>query len=60
MMFYPYPGNAALDRQLFRYWEQLEDPDSSGNMGVEAILATGDAALDRQLFRYQEQPKDRS
>ena len=54
----PDTGDAALDRQLFRYQEQPKDAARSRTPGIEAKLDTGDAGLDRQLFRYQEQPED--
>ena len=54
----PDTGDAAFDRQLFRYQEQPEDTTRSRTLGAAATLDNRDAALDRQLPRYisEEQP----
>ena len=52
MMPHPYIGDAALYRQLFRYWKQLEDLVRSRILRAKAKLGTRDAALDRQLTIY--------
>jgi len=52
MLPQPDNGDAALDRQLFTYLEQLEDSFGPRIPGVEAKPDIRDAALYRQLFTY--------
>ena len=52
MMLHPDIGDAALDRQLFTYLEQVEDTVRPRTPGAEAKPDIGDAALYRRLFTY--------